>query len=314
MALLKPMWLPNDGTGVPFGPAAGKQGLRYMLQQIGLQEGVYDAADLKISQRGAGANMSVDVAAGSAWIQGDDTARQGVYHLVNDATVNVAVSAAHATLPRIDQVIARIYDSSVAGGSDTPAIEVLAGTATAGATLANRTGAAALPNGAVRLADVLVAAAASSIANAAIQDRRPWARGGFRAIEKGDADFSTTNGTNTAVTGLVVSMECSGAPVRITFSAMGRNSLGATAEIWCGLKLDGNDLGSNVYQLGGLVGDRYGQVGFVTVLSVAAGRHTFQPGIRIAGGTGGTAVLNANSISPARLIVEELVRPNTDNT
>ena len=313
MTLLKPTFLP--ALAETFGPVAGAQGVKHMLAQHGLQEGVYDAGDFKVTQRGAGANMSVDVAAGGAWVQGDDTARQGFYHLVNDATVNVAVSAAHATLPRLDQVVARIYDASVAGGSNTPAIEVIAGTPTSGATLANRTGAAALPNGAVRLADVIVAAADTSITTGEIQDRRPWARGGFKIVEKADGDFSTTNGTNTAVTGLICTMECSGAPVRVTVSALGRNSGGATGEIWVGLKLDGADLGSNIYGLGGLVGDRMGQVGFVTVLAgLAAGRHTFQPGTRIAGGTGGTAVLLASSTFPARLLVEELVRPNADNT
>lgn len=145
----------------------------------GIQEGVVNAGDYLVTQRGAGANMSVDVAAGQAWIQGDDVAYQGLYHMTNDATINAAVSAAHATLPRLDQIVARIYDSTVTGVSDTPTIEVIAGTATSGATLDNRTGAASLPNGAMRIADVLVPAAAGSIVTANIRDRRPWARGFF---------------------------------------------------------------------------------------------------------------------------------------
>lgn len=219
MTLLEPMWLPTKT--VPFGPASGKQGLRYMLQQHGLQEGVYDAGDFDVTQRGAGANMSVDVAAGGAWVQGDDTARQGFYHLVNDATVNVAVSAAHATLPRVDQVVARVYDSSVAGGSDTPAVEVIAGTATSGAQCTDpaaanyRTGAAALPNGCVRLADVQVDAAVASIVNAKIYDRRPWARG-FRSFTRYTAGSDYTNAT-TSLTAAGPSTKCelSGGPCRV---------------------------------------------------------------------------------------------------
>src|SRR3954451_814013 len=141
---------------------------RLMMAQAGIiQEGIFDLGDFAVTQRGAGANMSVDIAAGSAWIKGDDTARQGHYHVVNDATVNVAIPAAHATLPRLDQVVLRIYDSTViGGGKDGVFIEVVSGTATVGATLANRTGAAALPSSAIKLADVIVAAADASITNA----------------------------------------------------------------------------------------------------------------------------------------------------
>lgn len=151
--------------------------LRYMLADLGIREGTVGLGSLAVSQKGSGANMSVDVAAGSGWVQGDDTARQGLYHVVNDAVVNVPVGAAHATLPRLDQVVARVYDSSVVGGTDAATLEVVAGVATAGATLVNRNGAAALPNGAIRLADVLVAAADTSITNSEIRDRRPKTRG-----------------------------------------------------------------------------------------------------------------------------------------
>lgn len=226
MTLLEPMWLPTKT--VPFGPAAGKQGLRYMLQQLGdLQEGVFAAGDFDVTQRGAGANMSVDVAAGGAWIYGDDTARQGAYHLVNDATVNVAVSAAHATLPRVDQVVARIYDSTVVGGSDVPAIEVIAGTPTASAqctdpTAANyRLGAAALPNGAVRLADVQVDAAAASIVNAKIYDRRPWARGAnFTGADASGADYTNATTSYTQVNAATrMRFESAGVPTDLSWTS-----------------------------------------------------------------------------------------------
>lgn len=147
------------------------QRMRQMQAAAGgpLQEGIVNVGDFKVAQRGAGANMSVDVAAGDAWVQGDNTARQGTYHVGNDATVNVAIAAAHATNPRIDQVVLRIYDSTVIGGEkDLAVIEVVSGTATAGASLSNLTGAAALPSSAIRLAYVLVPAAATKIETASI--------------------------------------------------------------------------------------------------------------------------------------------------
>jgi hypothetical protein len=150
------------------------QRMRAMMATSGLlQEGIVDAGDYKVSQRGAGANMSVDIAAGEAWVKGDDAARQGWYHVVNDGTVNLAIPAAHATLPRVDQVVLRVYDSTVIGGpTDAAMLEVVSGTATAGASLSNRTGAAALPATAIRLADVLIAAAGTKIENAAIGNLR----------------------------------------------------------------------------------------------------------------------------------------------
>lgn len=61
--------------------------------------GVYDG--LAVSQRGAGANMSVDVASGNAYIAGVK---------YNEAsTVNLAISASHATLHRKDLIT---YDST----------------------------------------------------------------------------------------------------------------------------------------------------------------------------------------------------------
>lgn len=152
---------------------------RLVLQHGGvLQAGVWDVNDYKAVQRAAGANMSVDIGAGFALIQATSGGNAGFYHIQNDATVNVLVTSAHATLPRIDQAYILINDTTSGGdATDTPQLLVAPGTATAGATLDNRTGAAALPTDSLRLADILVPAASSSVVTANIRDRRPWARG-----------------------------------------------------------------------------------------------------------------------------------------
>lgn len=151
------------------------QDLRMLVDQMQFGEGVMGRDDFRVIQRVAGANMSVDIEPGDVFVRGDDVARQGFYRVVNDARANLAIAAAHATLPRLDQIVARVYDSSVTGSSDIPALESIAGTATGGATLDNRTGAASLPAGACLLADVLVAAADTSITTAEIRTRRPFA-------------------------------------------------------------------------------------------------------------------------------------------
>jgi hypothetical protein len=160
--------------------------LRFLFRGL-TSEGIGADGEFAVSQRAAGANLTVDVAAGRAWIEGDDTARQGLYHIYNDAPVNVALPAADPANPRIDQVVLRIYDTTVIGGGiDEARFEIAQGTPTAGASLANPLGIAAVPASALPLARVLVGAGAASVANAQIQNVAPVAttspRGGGREI------------------------------------------------------------------------------------------------------------------------------------
>lgn len=154
------------------------QRLRYQQEDFTPNgEGVMGQADFRVSQRGAGANMSVDIAAGAAIVRGDSIARQGLYHVVNDATINAAVSANASGNPRIDIVTVQCSDSTDSGsGTDVSTINVIAGTPTGGATLDNRSGAAAIPNNQLHLADVLVANGAVSILDASIRSRRPFGK------------------------------------------------------------------------------------------------------------------------------------------
>lgn len=142
---------------------------RRVNQALVMQEGIVNKGDLAVSQRGAGANMSVDVAAGESWVDGDSAADQGYYHVVNDAVVNVAIANNASGNPRIDTLVLKVNDSADAGsGTDIPALEIVQGTPTAAATLANLNGIAALPNTALRLAYILVANGAVKIENAQI--------------------------------------------------------------------------------------------------------------------------------------------------
>jgi hypothetical protein len=81
--------------------------LRMKDAEGALQEGVVGANDLKIVQRAAGANQSVDFSVGAGYIQIDSGTRSGLAHFYNDAVANVAVPASNATNPRIDQAIVR---------------------------------------------------------------------------------------------------------------------------------------------------------------------------------------------------------------
>ena len=106
---------------------------------------------LAVSQRGAGANMSVDVASGAAWINGET--------FTKSAITNVAITTAHASYDR--------YDLVVINSSGT--ISVIDGTA--GATsYANDYDLET--NNAILLAEVEVPATDTMIENAQITDKR----------------------------------------------------------------------------------------------------------------------------------------------
>lgn len=175
--------------------------VRRALQSLVTREGARAAGEMLVGQRAAGANMSVDIAAGLAGVFGDTVAGQGLYVAYNDAAVNLAVSAAHATLPRIDRVCLRVRDAFHGDAANDFSFVTVVGTATAGATLANLTGAAAVPANHLLLANVLVPAAAASIVTANIDatvlrgiDAPDRARAGKTAVQ------SIPNATLTVLT------------------------------------------------------------------------------------------------------------------
>jgi hypothetical protein len=162
MAVLTPLYLEKKGYTAKDDRLALPNG-----------EGIMTLGSLAVTASPGGGMASL-VAAGRAMIRGDFIADQGVYEFTNGSPVVVNHSAADVTNPRIDQVVARIYDSVDGGSSqDLGALEVLTGAATAGATLDNRNGAAGTPGSAMLLADILVPGNSTSISAGNIRDRRP---------------------------------------------------------------------------------------------------------------------------------------------
>lgn len=160
MALLTPTWL-QAGT------YSAKED-RSIIDAT-WTEGVVSAAGgaLAASQRAAGANNSVDVAAGVAVIQGDDSTGQGKYLVRNDATTNVAFTAAPVSNKRIDVLCIQVNDATAGGSAgDNAVFSVVAGTAAASPT------APATPASAIPLAQVLRTAGDTSITTAMITDVR----------------------------------------------------------------------------------------------------------------------------------------------
>lgn len=154
---------------------------RVLIESL-LTEGVLDVAggELLVRQRAAGANMSVEIDPGRVAITGDDQANQGRYLGRSTEVETRTIAAAPTSGSRIDLVVARVADASVTGAVNGLLLEVITGTVHATTPVAP-----AVPNGAVPLARVAVAAGQVSVVTANINAAvRPQAfvAGGSRGL------------------------------------------------------------------------------------------------------------------------------------
>lgn len=121
--------------------------------------------------------MSVNVAAGQIWMPGtlgsvsgmpSGVTSQGSYYGYNDATINLAISASNPTNPRIDLLVATVRDAEYAGSDNDWVIQVVTGTPAASPAPPTA------PANSIVLAQVAVAANASSIVAGNITDKRTY--------------------------------------------------------------------------------------------------------------------------------------------
>lgn len=120
----------------------------------------------------------------------------------NDANYEIPVSASDATNPRIDAVYAIVKDKDYEGSEAAFVIEVVKGTAKAGATLANLSGAPAAPKNSYLLAYVLVPANATSIVTADIKDEgSPVGSGPFLPVSVVSVETTAESGRTYLVGG-----------------------------------------------------------------------------------------------------------------
>lgn len=289
---------------------------------IGLQEGAIDSGSYKVSEDSGGASMDVEVAASTGdgcVVQGDDVTSQGRYYVApHSGTITLTIEAADTSNPRVDQIVLEVEDDTHDSSALNKArVRIVKGTATSGATLDNRTGAAALPNGAMRLADVLVPASDTTISNSQIRDRRTWARGAYYSIVRNaDAsasdDYTTTSSSMAAIdsTNLNPRIECSGAPLRVTLIGSQANS-GAGNQHVFGIRQDGSAINGGPHAYWNApVANYFAPLVLTWTTTPAAGSHQFAPYWST---SAGTATLYARAAFPLQMLVEELVRQNTSN-
>jgi len=116
--------------------------------------GVCGIGDLIVT---ASTGMTVNVSAGGALIKCTESTHGGFYGVYNDGVVNLAVTAAHATLGRKDIVVARVQDQQYSGASNLWSLAVVAGTPSASPAEP------ALPANSLKLATLNVTAAIVTI-------------------------------------------------------------------------------------------------------------------------------------------------------
>ena len=128
-------------------------------------EGVVGVNSFLVTQRGAGANFSVDVAAGRAYVTDDEISNGGTYFCFSDATVNVATPGAPGSGTRHHRIILRLRTKSENGSWTT--YDFLPDIVTDGGG-----GLPSTPGSAISLATVDIATGQGSVTNANITDFR----------------------------------------------------------------------------------------------------------------------------------------------
>lgn len=142
--------------------------------------GIEYAGDLKVTQNGT-PNMTVQVAAGSAFIRSGEAASQA-YHARNDAAVTgVTISAADAVNARKDLVLLQVRDQNFSGANKDARLVVVTGTPAASPADPSL---ASFPNSIV-LARVDVPALDTAITDSQITDLRVGALGASWFMPRG---------------------------------------------------------------------------------------------------------------------------------
>lgn len=194
MARLRPTWMQPAG-GDPAITYSAQEDRASLLAAVFSREGVLDvdAGQLRVQQRGAGANYSIDVTAGRAAIQGDDSSDQGTYIVTATTTENISTYSTGGAITkpgsgtRKHRVIARVRDKLHNGGVTQYdwVIEVLQDTGS---------GVPAQPNSAITLGYLNMTSSMTAIQTAHIEDARPRASVGSLDLQ-GTFDIHPALGT-----------------------------------------------------------------------------------------------------------------------
>lgn len=165
MTIRTPYWLQN-GTYTGDDDRLTLQTLLGGSPNQSVVSGVIGPTDFKVTQTGT-PSMLLNVNSGAAWVDGQNSATEGVYaSLVDDTTQQVTITTANGTNPRIDLVVLQVRNSEYSGAHDDAILTVVKGTAAASPV------APALSANQFLLAQILVGTSVTSITTANITDKR----------------------------------------------------------------------------------------------------------------------------------------------
>lgn len=159
----------NFPNGIPFSAQELRRNIQAALSVASpaAQSGVTPLdGQFAVSQHAAGANLSVDVAAGHAFVAGTDVANQAVYGCWNDGVVNVTTPAPPATGTEVHRLVLQVEDkfNNALFTGYTANLNLLADTGS---------GTPPAPASSITLALISISAGQASVLNANITDQRP---------------------------------------------------------------------------------------------------------------------------------------------
>lgn len=169
MTIRLPAWLQGGSYSAEIDRFVST-GLLVPASALGARGGVrhYDGNDFKVTATSP-ATMQVNINAGMAWVPGKLAVTQGAYAVVNDATLTLAVPAPDPSRARIDLVILEVLDQVYSGTLNIGQLRVVTGTPSSLPVVPTVAG------NYIVLAQLSVAANASSISGTAITDLRSFA-------------------------------------------------------------------------------------------------------------------------------------------
>lgn len=317
MARRDPVWVDADPT--THLPSYSALELRGLLN--GFQAGVVGAGDFKVT---AGSGLSVDSAAGRATVAPTGVF-PGLYYCADDAAQNSAafesgpIPANATSNPRLDAVVVHVFDHGLDGSGRREWVrQYVPGVAAPGAALGGTL--PTLPSSSLPIAEVLVPAGnPTSIPSANIRDRRGWAKGAYRPIARsqnaaGSPHYGISVTANALIdpTNLYPRVECSGAPMRLRIAG-GTNAITGVAVAlflvpWVdGVAVDGFSDGF-MHQFPDV---NVRSFSFVREFVPTPGSHRVGWAARV---NTGSVQLIASATMALDMSVEEIVKPNAENT
>lgn len=244
----------------------GAELFRRMSQSLLAGSGVVDDPDLQVTALSTPA-MAVNVAAGQIWIPGtlgattglppNNTAQteweapasftsQGSYYALSNAVDQQSIAAADASNPRIDLVVATVLDQYYAGSQSEAILQVITGTPAPSGSQVPPTP----PASSLVLAEVAVAAAATSITSGDITDLRVMqelAPSGLFGSGVAQGASVSVNGSSTAqLNSYTIPSQNRGYVAQVSASITYKDPASSEVEMTWSLEVDGNAISEAV--------------------------------------------------------------------